>query len=126
MNTILVADADPQLRRRVARALAIDGHQITEVDSQSGLLESLATSLLSDRPPFQVLVCSVTLPGWSGLNLLHALDESQVAPRVVLLRDWNGDDLLAVAYRHGAAAVLPREVNDDDLRSTIRNVLARH
>jgi DNA-binding NarL/FixJ family response regulator len=125
MNTILVAEADPQLRQRVARVLSADGHQITEVDSQSGLLESLASSLLAETPPYQVLVCSVTLPGWSGLNLLHALGESHAAPRLVLLRDWNGDDLLAVAYRHGAAAVLPREVNDDDLRSTIRHVLAR-
>jgi CheY-like chemotaxis protein len=122
--SILVADASTHRLRRLARALVADGHHVTEIDSQANMLQLLAESLLVETPVYPLLICSATLPGWSGLNLLHALLESQSAPRVILLRDWTGDNLLASAYRQVAVAVLDREVSDDDLRSATRHVLS--
>jgi CheY-like chemotaxis protein len=122
-SSILVADASTHRLRRLARALVTDGHQVTEVDCQADMLQLLAESFLVETPAYPLLICSATLPGWSGLNLLHALSESQSAPKVILLRDWTGDNLLAAAYRQVAVAVLDREVSDDDLRSATRHVL---
>ena len=121
---ILIADPDPVLRRRLADALTADHHQVTEVGTQSAMLELLATSLLADVPGYALLICSATLPGWSGLNMLHALGEARAAPRIVLLRERNTDDLLAVAYRVGAAAVLDRRVDAGRLRTAVNAVLS--
>lgn len=122
-SSIIVADASTQRRQRLARALVAGGHHVTAVDSQANMLELLAESFLVETPVYPLLICSATLPGWSGLNLLHALSESQSAPKVILLRDSTGDNLLTSAYRQVAVAVLDPEVSDDDLRSAIRHVL---
>lgn len=120
---IVVADGSARRRRRLARALVADGHHVTEINSQAGMLELLADAFLAEQPVYPVLICSATLPGWSGLNLLHALSELQSAPKLILLRDWTGDELLVSAYRQVAAAVLDREVSDEDLRNAVREVL---
>jgi CheY-like chemotaxis protein len=121
---ILVADFDPVLRGRLARALAGAGHSVDEADSRPEMLDLLASSLAQETTPYDVIVCSASLPGWSGLNLLYAVDLYRRAPRMVLLHDPLADDLLADAYHVRPAVMLNRQVDGAYLLHIVAELLA--
>jgi DNA-binding NarL/FixJ family response regulator len=121
---ILLADRDALLRRRLVLALAADGHHVVEAHNQRALLDLLATTLLGDEPPFQLVIFSVALPGWSGLNLLHVLAESAAPPRLLMLKGAHDDDMLAAAYQASASAVVERAADVEDVRETVRDLLS--
>jgi DNA-binding NarL/FixJ family response regulator len=121
---ILLADRDALLRRRLTLALAADGHHVVEAHNQRVLLDLLATTLLGDEPAFQLVIFSVGLPGWSGLNLLHVLAESATPPKLLMLKGVGDDDLLTAAYQVKVSAVVERAADAHDVREAVRELLS--
>lgn len=80
MSTILVADAEPQIRRIIGRLLNAEGHACVFADSGEDALR-----IVRENRPGLVLI-DVEMPVRSGLEVLAALrrDKEACATRVIL------------------------------------------
>jgi CheY-like chemotaxis protein len=124
LTRILLADCDPALRTRLASALTLAGHAVEEAGSQEVILDLLRRSLVAEAPVYDIIVCSVSIPGWSGLNLLYAIGQFRPAPRIVLLQEPIADYLLTAAYRIGPAMLVDRQVDGPQLCHIVADLLA--
>ena len=106
---ILVAEAEPDLRRLVGAALRRDGHDVVEARDGAELLEALAGTLVEPgASPFDLLVCEQRLPGMPGVNVLAGLrSRDRATPFVLVTED---PDIARRARRLGAEVLFRLEV----------------
>lgn len=79
MNTILIIDDEPQLRRLLARMMELEGYEVIQAaDCRSAL------KLLEANAP-QVALCDVFLPDGNGVDLVLAIKKTVPNVEVILL-----------------------------------------
>ena len=81
-GSILLADDEDKILKRLGRALRDDGHEVVEVSSARA-----ARQLISERP-FDLLVLDNIMPGMTGLELVREITETIPAtdrPQVVMM-----------------------------------------
>ena len=88
MRVSLVED-DPGGRRVAAAILSRAGFEVTAFER--------AEDYLSARPPGEVILTDLMLPGMDGLQLLGALKQERTAPEVVLMTAYGTADVAARA-----------------------------
>ncbi len=99
---ILLVEDDPAISNMYRVKLTCDGHRVTVAgDGASGL-----RAALSIEPDLVLL--DIRLPGLDGLELLERLrgDERGRHLLVVILSNYNGDEILERARRLGARQCL--------------------
>ena len=69
-GSILLADDEDKILKRLGRALRDDGHEVVEVSSARA-----ARQLISERP-FDLLVLDNIMPGMTGLELVREITET--------------------------------------------------
>jgi DNA-binding NtrC family response regulator len=79
MARILVAEDEDSLRSLVARALSLDGHDVTTAQDGAEALEVLT----SDSGRFELLLTDIRMPVMDGIAL--ALAAARVDPRLSIL-----------------------------------------
>jgi two-component system cell cycle response regulator CpdR len=79
MARILVAEDEDSLRSLVARALSLDGHDVTTAQDGAEALEVLT----SDCGRFELLLTDIRMPVMDGIAL--ALAAARVDPRLSIL-----------------------------------------
>jgi CheY-like chemotaxis protein len=80
MATILLVDDDASMRSMVARALASDGHNVTEAgDGEEAIAE------LGRGAAFELLLTDVQMPGMDGLTLAERAHTSTPSLRIVVI-----------------------------------------
>jgi CheY-like chemotaxis protein len=124
---ILVAEDDPAFRYLVASALRADAHEVVEVSNGVDLIDVLGGSLIPEwgAVPFDLVLSDVRMPGWSGLDALASLGKAFALPPVVFITAFGDDELHSRALRAGAAAVLDKPIDIDDLRLFVLRFLQR-
>lgn len=110
---LLVVDDDPNVRAALGAAFARDGYEIRLAGSVAE-----ARSLLS--ADLQAAIVDVTMPGGSGLALLEALGEVPC----LLLADFPSVPQAVAAIKSGAADYLPKPVDLDALRKSLKSAVA--
>src|SRR5689334_18000726 len=78
---VLVADDDAEMRALLCVAMRRDGHEVIEVADGIQLLlmlETLAMKVPGSLPP-DVIVSDIHMPGYSGLDLVSAMREANLA-----------------------------------------------
>lgn len=118
-GAVLVVDADPEARARLACCLEEAGHRVETAESAAAALD-----LLGGRP-FDLVVTELRLPGGSGLELL--VEVRSRAPGTRLLVVTGGIDLesAAAAVGHGIDHLVLKPFDPDDLRRRAAASLAR-
>jgi CheY-like chemotaxis protein len=114
---VLIAEDDWAMRELLLWAFDADGYEVHSVASGPALLETLASSLLSDMgvEPFDLVVSDIRMPGWSGLPALEELCRSPVMPPVVVITAFGSEEAHEHAKRAGAVAVLDKPLDIADL-----------
>jgi DNA-binding NtrC family response regulator len=79
MARILVAEDEDGLRSLVARALSLDGHDVTTAQDGAEALDVL----INEREPFELLLTDIRMPVMDGIAL--ALAAARVNPRLSIL-----------------------------------------
>jgi DNA-binding response OmpR family regulator len=122
---ILVGEDDTDLRQLIAASLVTDGHEVVEAADGREILALLAPTLARPgaRSPFDLIISDIRMPGWSGLEVLAGLRHYPMAPSVVLITAFGDEHVHAEARRLGAAAVLDKPFDLDELRALVTNVL---
>ena len=108
-----IVDDDAGLRNTMVRILMGSGLIAEEFDSAESFLKSL-----SERAAGCVLL-DVTLPGISGIQLLHRIKSQAVSHQVIMVSGC-GDIALAVeAVKAGAIDFVQKPFRADQLRSVV-------
>jgi len=122
---VLVAEDDPELRVLVGIALRKDGYEVILAKDGIELADIMdsAQRRSGSVEPIDLLVSDVRMPGWTGLEVLAAIRETEWAFPVVLITAYGSLETLVEASRLGAAAVFAKPFDLDDLRTAVLNAL---
>jgi CheY-like chemotaxis protein len=119
---VVVADDDDEFRALVVDAIRAAGHSTLEAhDGQEllAVLEQAADDEHGLRP--DVLLTDVKMPNLSGLGVLEALRSAHWKLPVVVMTFLSDESINTVARRLGAAGVLHKPFDADDLLTALQN-----
>ena len=119
--TLLLVDSDVVARRQLSSLLGGVGYVTREFDSAEALLDCV-----DELPDPCCVICEITLPGLSGLDLLRTLRSRQRNLPVVILTRHEDVAVAVDALRSNVSDYLTRPFADRDLVSRLRRVLAGH
>jgi DNA-binding response OmpR family regulator len=122
---ILLAEDDPELRSLLAEALRRDGHQVMEV-SNGVALDDVIRELAAQSPDHahEIVISDVRMPGRTGLSVLESHRGCPWCPQFIFMTGFGDDDLRAEARDLGAAAIIEKPFEFDELRGILEDVAA--
>lgn len=119
-GTILLADDEEKIRRRLGRALSEDGHEVVEA------VDGLDARRQLGSRAFDVLIVDNLMPGLTGLELVRdvvrALPEAE-RPQVLLMTAHATVESAIEAMKAGALEYLQKPFEVDELRALVRHAL---
>jgi DNA-binding NtrC family response regulator len=116
---VLVVDDDAEMRTLLRRTLEFDGHQVTELDRGTHVVETLR------RAPFDLVILDKEMPGLTGIDLLPILRLEFPRVPVVLVTAFGGRQVATSALRLGAASYLEKPFRLGQLRDAIETIFSR-
>lgn len=125
---VLVAEDDREMRRLVVEALSEDGYDVAEVCDGVELLAQVGSSVLfggfgSTRPPPDLIVTDVRMPGLTGLTVIEGLRRTGTGVPVVVITAFGDEETHRIAHENGAVAVFDKPFELDDLRAVVLDTL---
>jgi CheY-like chemotaxis protein len=121
-GTVFLAEDDDDLRTLISHSLRNDGYEVIEAKDGAELLDLLAGASSAPMQRPDVIVTDVLMPCYSGLGVLAALHKSAWNVPVILITARRDDAVDHDAERLGAAAIVHKPFDIDDLRAVILNV----
>lgn len=115
MPKILVCDDNPAVLSAVMRSLREKGYAVTSTNSGED-----AICLLGGRPPPDLLILDIAMPGLDGIAVLHSLGPA--APPVVVITGSFVDETEFCTGR--VARVLRKPFDQDALLNVVAEVFA--
>ncbi|HEX5009777.1 MAG TPA: response regulator [Planctomycetota bacterium] len=112
-HCVLVVDDDLLVRWSLKQALTARGFQVLEAGSGREALQ------LAQEQRFEGAVIDWSLPDTDGLALLVALAQACPGCRLLLLTAYLSEDLTARALQSGAAQVLGKPFEVDDIATRV-------
>jgi two-component system, cell cycle response regulator CpdR len=118
MARILITEDEESLRRFVARALRMDGHETHEAGDGAEGLEKLAEG------PFDLLLSDIRMPVMDGIELAHETSARFPGVKILLMTGYaeqreRADDLAAKIID-----VVPKPFALPDIRKAVAMALA--
>jgi DNA-binding response OmpR family regulator len=119
----LLAEDDPELRGLLAEALRRDGHLVMEV-SNGVILDDVIRELAGQSPDHarEIVISDVRMPGRNGLAVLESHRGRAWCPPFVFMTGFSDADVRDEAHRLGAAAVIEKPFDMDDLRAVLAGI----
>ncbi|MCH8551757.1 MAG: LytTR family DNA-binding domain-containing protein [Natronospirillum sp.] len=113
--TILIVDDEPLARDRLAALLTdlVPADQIITAASVPAAEAALAQA----RPPVEVVLLDIEMPGQTGLDWLQSLSQLTSPPAVIMTTAWA--DYALPAIQQGADGYLLKPVKADELRTAL-------
>lgn len=121
---VVVAEDDPAMRDLLVERLSFDGAIVEEVGSGLALFDRLRAWYWTGDEP-DLLVSDIRMPGMDGLSLLEALRARGYDLPVILITAFGDPDLHARARELGAASVIDKPFDIDDLRIAVAHFAGR-
>ena len=117
MTRILVVEDSPTQAMQIALLLQDAGFE-TELAGNGK--EALA---LLGKGPFDLVLTDMVMPEMNGLELVEAVRRDRPAVPVVLMTALGSEELAVEALRRGAASYVPKRILNEEIVSTLENVL---
>jgi CheY-like chemotaxis protein len=121
---VLVADDDRELRRSLARAIAVQGGEVDEARDGSSLRSMLRGAVMfpGDEPDWNVVVSDIDMPGASGLDVLEEFGALLGRRRFILVSGRVDETVRRRAQAAGAYAVLEKPFELPELLGMVGQV----
>jgi DNA-binding NtrC family response regulator len=115
---VLVVDDDDEMRSLLRRTLEFDGHEVTERDRGTHVIETLR------QAPFDLIILDKEMPGLNGLDLLPILHREFPQIPVLFVTAFGGRQVAASAVKLGATSYLEKPFRLGQLRDAIDGLLS--
>ena len=122
MACVVVIDDQEPIRRIVRRALEQAGHQV--LDAEDG---ELGLQLL-ERPPVDVVVSDIFMPGMDGIQMLRQIRKQFPAVKVIVMSGGDSSGMLDLrrdAELLGAVKSLAKPFTTHEIVTIVNSVLER-
>jgi DNA-binding NtrC family response regulator len=119
-GSILLADDEEKILKRLGRALRDEGHDVIEASTASD-----ARRLLADRS-FDLFVVDNVMPGMSGLELIRELSTSMPEserPLTVMMTAHGSTQIVREAFKLGVEDFLEKPFEIDELLALARRAV---
>lgn len=120
---VLVASNDEALCAAITDALRNDGHHASAAEDGVDLLERLVSPTAA---PAHVVVADLELDGFTGLEVLGITDGLEKRPPVILLSSRDDLPMRLAARQLGAASLVAKPFDLDELRLLVGAMLRPH
>lgn len=121
MVRILLVDDDEAVRAPLARALALDGHSVTEASDGAHALETFT----EDETGFDLMVSDIRMPVMDGIQLALAVAAKRPGFPIVLMTGYAEQRERAKELEGLVDDVLIKPFPLGDFRRIMREVIAR-
>ena len=122
---VLLAEDDTELRSLLAATLREDGYEVVDAEDGTALLDRLAEALANERglDSYDLVVTDIRMPGYDAFDVMLGMRRLMVDMPFVLITAF-GDTLThRRAEQLGAAAVLDKPFDLEELRAAVYEVL---
>jgi DNA-binding NtrC family response regulator len=116
---ILVVDDEKNILLTVRHALEPKGYAVTAVATGEEALRLL------EQQVFDLMLLDLKLPGLDGMSVLKAASEKQPQVPVVIISAYGTVENAVETMKLGAIDFLEKPFSPEELRETVRRVLAR-
>ena len=118
---MLLAEDDPAFRLLIASVLEQEGYEVVEAADGVALLANIEATLAlrRERADSFLIVADIRMPGLTGLDVLAILRCANRATPVILITAFGDEATHAEGHELGAAAVLDKPFNVEELRSKV-------
>lgn len=124
-KSVLLAEDDADLRRLLAETLRAEGFVVIECPNGLALVEMLVSRFEAGKPPFDLVVSDVLMPGVTGLSVLEGLsnwDELR-GPPMVLITAFGNPRVHELARQFGAVSLLEKPFEMAALMRVVRGAI---
>ena len=119
---IFVLDDDPSIRSSYQRLFSLEGFLCFSYDSAETFIDRRGSdSERLDGP--RCLLCDVSLPGKSGLDVQQELGSEQTTMPFIFMSGVSSEVEVVQAYRKGGFAFLLKPVDINELLDTVSSAL---
>ena len=119
-GSVLLADDEEKILKRLGRALRDDGHDVVEASSAREAQRHLA------ERPFDLFVVDNLMPGTTGLELLRELSTTMPEserPQIVMMTAHGSTQLVREAFKLGVEDFLEKPFEIDELLGLARRAV---
>jgi CheY-like chemotaxis protein len=118
-GNILVIDDEADIRNMIANFLSTKSYSVTTAGSGEEALLNIKTQ----RP--QLVLCDIRMPGMDGLMVLKKILELDPTIKVVMLSAIQDEDVVAEAFKEGAADYLVKPCSLMKLDALVLSILPK-
>jgi DNA-binding response OmpR family regulator len=122
-SRILLAEDNDEMRSMLASILRRDGYAVLEAKDGRELVRHLTEHGTGAASDIDLVISDVRMPGASGLDVLAGLREIDWSMPVILITAFGSADTRARATELGAAILLDKPFELDELRHAVRSVV---
>jgi len=121
---ILLAEDDGQMRSLLAETLLREGYHVTLCESGWELVTHLSSVILGGQGhgDIDAVVSDIRMPGITGLEVLETGTGNRVFPPMILITAFGDTETHLAALEFGAAAILDKPFDVDDLLRELRAI----
>jgi len=123
---VLVGEDDDEMRKLLARVLGEHGYVVVECRDGMDLFGHLEAFIGREATlDFDAIISDILMPGPTGLDILQALHDRMGFPPVILITAFGDAGIHAQAAKAGAAAVLDKPFDIDQLLTVLHKIAPR-
>jgi len=121
---LLIAEDDEEMRQLLVESFEEEGYRVTEAEDGEELRRRLSGWCGFPRTSTpDILVSDICLPGFTGLELLADLRESDWSLPVILITAFGDETVHSEGKRLGAAMVLDKPFDVEDLVNAVKTLV---
>ena len=120
MYKLLIVDDEYWVRKRLLTTIDWKSLGICEVwDAEDGK-EALGICIQNEP---DIIVTDINMPELTGIELMQALNESALYPRIILISGFNEFEYARSAIKMGVVDYLLKPIDENELKNIIKNII---
>ena len=124
---ILLADDDLEMRKMLSWSLGGKGYEVSECDDGYCLMKRLGFLEPSETiQDIDLIISDIRMPGVTGMQVLENAKEFEDFPPIILITAFGDADTHNQAEKFGAAALLDKPFDVNDLLDKVVQILPPH